>query len=261
MNKKYIPLLGFIIALVITALAPFLTGKENLQATLLFPIILIFAYYTKMNAKDLGLIFSKRKEYFIAMAYPLISTLIVISLATITDNLGQINITFATLTAFLVLFFSTLILTVTTEEGFFRGWLFGIMEKYDYTPKLIIVLTSLAFAIWHIPLFFLGGGLGGAYNLIPLYLSTVFTGGAIMAIIRYRSGSIIVSSLSHTIWNSVNYILFGFGTAVGVLGITPITIFDPERGFLGLGINVLFLIIFWYYTFHHTKKSDPQIPN
>ena len=89
MNKKYIPLLGFIIALVITALAPFLTGKENLQATLLFPIILIFAYYTKMNAKDIGLIFSKRKEYFIAIAYPLISALIVISLATINKRINS----------------------------------------------------------------------------------------------------------------------------------------------------------------------------
>ncbi|MCK9150512.1 CPBP family intramembrane glutamic endopeptidase [Methanobacterium alcaliphilum] len=256
MKKEYIPLSGFIIALVLTAVAPILTGNSNLQVTLLFPLILIFAYWTKMNAAELGLVFGKRKEYLIAIAYPLISALIVITLATISGHIGPINLSFTALIAFLGLFFTTLILTVTTEEGFFRGWLFGVMEKYEFSSKSIILLTALAFTIWHIPLFFIGTGMEGAYNMIPLYLSTVFTGGAIMGTIRYRSGSIITSSLSHTIWNSVNYTLFGFGTSVGILGIMPINIFDPERGYLGLVINALFLIIFWYYTFHFPKKSN-----
>lgn len=197
MKKGYIPLLGFVIALVLTAFVPFWTGKTSLQVTLLFPLILIFAYYTKMNAKELGLTFGEKKEYLIAIAYPLISALIVIILATVSGNLGKITTSFATLSAFLGLFFTTLILTVTTEEGFFRGWLFGVMEKYEYSPKSIILLTALAFMIWHIPLFIIGSEMQGAYHMIPLYLSTVFTGGAVMGAIRYRSGSIIVSSLSH----------------------------------------------------------------
>ncbi len=51
------------------------------------------------------------------------------------------------------------------------------------------------------------------------------------------SGSVLVPCTAHASWNAIVYIFFGHGLKTGSLGITHITVFDPERGILGLVIN------------------------
>lgn len=62
----------------------------------------------------------------------------------------------------------------------------------------------------------------------------------IWGLLRLISGSVLVASVSHGVWNGLDYPLFGFGTKVGALGITETAIYGPEVGILGLIVNVVF---------------------
>jgi hypothetical protein len=63
--------------------------------------------------------------------------------------------------------------------------------------------------------------------------------------LRWMSGSIIVASCSHGLWNGITYVFFGFGTKTGALGIRNTAIFSPEIGILGLIANGLFALLLW----------------
>jgi hypothetical protein len=51
-------------------------------------------------------------------------------------------------------------------------------------------------------------------------------------------------------------VFFGYGTKVGALGITDTTIYGPEVGFLGLGLNLLFAAVLWRYA--RTATRNPE---
>lgn len=59
------------------------------------------------------------------------------------------------------------------------------------------------------------------------------------------SGSLIVASLGHGLWNGATYALFGFGTKIGALGIRNTAFFGAESGVLGLLLNVVFAAALW----------------
>ena len=64
-------------------------------------------------------------------------------------------------------------------------------------------------------------------------------------LLRLVSGSIIVASVCHGVWNGLAYTLFGFGEKVGALGIQDSWLFGPEVGLFGIVINLVFAIGFW----------------
>ena len=55
----------------------------------------------------------------------------------------------------------------------------------------------------------------------------------------------VKSILSHGVWNDMAYVLFGFGSRQGSLGIGNTAVFGPENGLLGLGCNLLFAWLLW----------------
>ena len=69
--------------------------------------------------------------------------------------------------------------------------------------------------------------------------------GAIWGLLRVLSGSVIVASVSHGIWNGGAYVFFGFGTKIGALGIKSTAIYGPEVGFLGLVLNLILCVAIW----------------
>lgn len=248
MHKAYkTAFTGYILVLLLSSLAPIILNNAQLQATVIFPIILILVYFTKMNGKELGLEFGSLKDYIWAILYPLGICLPIILIALLTGNIGEINYSSETAGKIAYLFFLTFILAFTTEEGFFRGWLFGILERDQINPKIILILTALAFALWHFPLFIIDPGF--VWSMLPLYLTGGVVGGLIFGLLRYISGSIIVSSFSHALWNTVVYSLFGFGGGVGILGIKMTGTYHPESGLLGLLFGIIFTIILWLWAF------------
>lgn len=252
MQKSYkIAFIGYMIVFIFSFLAPIIFSNEQLHAMILFPIILILVYFTRMNGKELGLEFGNFKDYIWAILYPLAICLPIIVIALGTGSIHGLNYTVETTGKIIYLFIYTLILAFTTEEGFFRGWLFGILERDQINPKLILILTAIAFSLWHFPLFFMDPNF--VWNMLPLYLIGGVVGGLTFGLLRFISGSIIVSSFSHALWNTIVYALFGFGTGIGILNIKMTSIYHPESGLLGLVFGILFMVILWWWAF---KKSD-----
>ena len=70
--------------------------------------------------------------------------------------------------------------------------------------------------------------------------------GTVWGLLRWVSSSVIVSSVRHGLWNGMVYVLFGFGTKVGPLGIKNPGLFGPEVGVLGLALNLVFAALVWH---------------
>jgi len=64
-------------------------------------------------------------------------------------------------------------------------------------------------------------------------------------LMRLVSGSIIVTSVSHGVWNGMAYGLFGFGEKTGFLGIEKTWLYGPEVGLLGIVFNLAFVAWLW----------------
>lgn len=80
---------------------------------------------------------------------------------------------------------------------------------------------------------------------IPVYLCNAAVIGVVWGLLREQSGSIVVTSLSHGLWNGMAYVLFGFGSLQGSLGIRNNAVFGPENGLPGLGCNLTFAWLLW----------------
>ncbi len=256
MKKAYkYGLIGYVLVMICSTLFPIIFNNEQLQALVIFPLILILVYWTKMNGKELGLEFGNLRDYVWAILYPLSICLVIIVIALLTGNMGEFKYSNETSGKIVYLFLYTLILAFATEEGFFRGWLFGILERDKINPKLVLLLTAVAFASWHLPLFFLNPSF--TWSMLPIYITGGIIGGVTFGLLRYISGSVIVSSFSHALWNTIVYILFGFGSTIGILGIKMTSIFSPESGLLGLAFGLVFMAILWFWT---SKKIGFKYP-
>jgi hypothetical protein len=137
---------------------------------------------------------------------------------------------------------------ILTEEGFFRGWLWGAFRKTGMTPKKTLLVTTGCFVIWHISAVTSGTDYGLPLSQVPVYLINAALLGLIWGTLRWASQSVIVPALCHAVWNALAYLLFGFGAKIGLLGITDTFLLGPEVGYLGIVLNGLFFIWLWKAT-------------
>lgn len=155
-------------------------------------------------------------------------------------------------TNWLKAFFNLLIVTIltalvaiVTEEGFFRGWLWGSLRRKRISECHVLVYTSIAFSAWHISAVTLNTDYRPAPSQVPVFLINAAVIGIVLGMLRWMSGSIINASCSHGLWNGFAYVFFGFGTKIGALGIQNTAIFGPEIGVLGLITNAFFAVVLW----------------
>jgi membrane protease YdiL (CAAX protease family) len=90
---------------------------------------------------------------------------------------------------------------------------------------------------------------------IPVLLINAVVIGAIWGMLRSISGSIVVTSVCHALWNAAVYALFGFGTTVGALGVKQPAIYGPESGYWGLGLNLVLAIVLWKWWKKYTQAK------
>jgi membrane protease YdiL (CAAX protease family) len=148
-----------------------------------------------------------------------------------------------TLINFGVMTVATILVVIGTEEGFFRGWLWGSLKRAGLGETRTLVWSSLAFTAWHFSAVALPTGFDLPSSQIPIYMVNAFVMGAIWGLLRMASGSVVVASVSHGLWNGGAYTLFGFGTKTGALGIEKSWIYGAEVGFVGLILNVIFALV------------------
>jgi membrane protease YdiL (CAAX protease family) len=152
-----------------------------------------------------------------------------------------------TLGMFAVQLVVTFALGLVTEEGVFRGWLWVALQRAGVTLRWVIVWTSVAFALWHLSTALLPTPYHPALAQVPIYILNAGVIGLNWALLRARSGSIVVTSVSHALWNGLVYTLFGYGTTLGALGIHNTAMFGPEIGFVGLALNMVAAGALWLF--------------
>ncbi len=248
MLRYVLPLLAVIFAIAITTTMDF-TGYTNFSAFPLLGIIIVFWLIQRQSKSEFGLKFGQLKYYGFALLYP---TLVLGLTALISYLYGDflfeakepkneiINMVAGVIIGPIAL--------ILTEEGFFRGWLWGAFKKTGMTPTKILYLTTGLFVIWHISAVVSGTEYGLPLTQVPIYLINAALLGLIWGTLRLASGSIIVPAVCHAVWNAFAYGLFGFGEKVGVLGVSNTFLFGPEVGYLGILLNGIFFLWLWKKT-------------
>jgi hypothetical protein len=120
----------------------------------------------------------------------------------------------------------------------------------------VLVWTAVAFSAWHIPAVVLSGEDALPLPQIPILLSNAVLIGGTWGLLRSLSGSILVTSVCHAVWNAAVYTFFGFGATIGVLGVKQTAIYGPESGLVGLGLNLALAAGLWHWW--QRRESCPQ---
>jgi hypothetical protein len=238
-------LAGLLAAIAITT-AMDASGLFALSALPLLPLTLTFWYLQRFSRREVGCAWGRWRHYLLATLHP---ALVLGAVALVATAAGALDLSRTDwrqtwLRAALVAA-ATFPAAILTEEGFFRGWLWASLRRSGATPSGAWLRSSVAFALWHLPAVSLATGFDLPAAQIPLFLVNAAAMGAIWGLLRWISGSIVVASLGHGLWNGGAYVFFGFGTKAGALGIRETALYGPETGLLGLALNLLFAFALW----------------
>jgi len=239
------PILGVAAAIAITSTMD-ATGLTAFSALPLLPLMVLFWYLERPPRPRMGFTWSRAGDFGLAVLYPLVvlGAGALVAIAAGAAHLSEVDWRRASL-LFARVALGTFLVVILTEEGFFRGWLWASLERTGESPNRVLISTSVAFALWHWSWVTLktGGDLPGWQ--IPVFLVNAAFMGAVWGLLRAISGSVIVASLSHGVWNGIAYVFFGVGTKAGALGIANTAIFGPEVGIVGLALNAAFAVALW----------------
>ena len=248
-------LLGVVAAIAITS-AMDASGLSAFSALPLLPLFLLFAYLQRLPRRSLGFVPARPAHYGIAVLHPL---LVLGAIAAVAELSGAVNLSGVNWPRVWFVFARASVMTalvvVLTEEGFFRGWLWASLRRAGLTEGATLLASSLAFAAWHWSAVCLKTGFEPPRAQVPVFLVNAAAMGAIWGLLRAISGSVVVSSFCHGLWNGGAYVFFGFGTKVGKLGIQRTSFYGPEVGVLGLALNLVFAFLLWRWW--KSGSADP----
>src|SRR4051812_18044451 len=240
-------MIASISAIVISPLLVLTTAQGPLYNFWL--VVMMIGVWTaqRLTKREVGIAIGDPKSYFIALAYA-VAIIGCVALGAWAAHLIDLK-DYSASTVFRRLslnFLVTFVLALITEEGFFRGALWGSCARAGFSPAKTVIWTSVAFGLWHLAVPIIDPDFTQPLSKVPQYVigSTAF--GVATGLLRLRSGSIIVPSACHALWNAVVYTLFGAGDKVGQLGITDSSVWDPERGYAGLVLAVLAAVLLWW---------------
>lgn len=223
----------------------FLTGDATLYPLPALIFLVLFWIRTGLSRREVGFV-SGRGWYQIAILHPLLVVGGVVFLATAV-GVTQVDDT-PVRTVVLQVAMMTIVTALgalMTDDGFFRGWLWGTLERAGLAPEAILVWTALGFAAWHVPVALIEPSYRLPAQELPVHMLNVWLLGMSWGVLRLVSGSVLVVVLSHGLWNGLAYALFGFGTASGALGIATSLQYDPERGWAGVAFNTAAFLFLW----------------
>ncbi len=245
MKNFRIPILAVLLSIVVTTTMDF-SGYTLFSALPLLAIIVLFWLVERHSSGALGLRWGQPKYYGIAVLYPIVVVSVTVMLAA---ALGELHFTAdepAKLIRDILLNASVGMLAILlTEEGFFRGWLWASFGKAGLSARRTLLVTSLCFMLWHVSAVAAPTEYGLPWHQIPIYLINVVLLGLNWGLLRHLSGSVVVPSVCHALWNGLVYGLFGYGEKYGALGIENSIVYGPELGVLGIILNGMVFIWMW----------------
>ena len=212
----------------------------------LIPLFFLFWYLQRLSRAEIGLAWGHGRDYPLAIIYPVLVLALVGLVAWVSGAVTFAPIDWEkSLLNLVAQILVTAVGAIVTEEGIFRGWLWASLQRAGVPQLGVLVWTSVAFGLWHLSTALLPTAFHPALVQVPIYISSAAVIGFIWAQMRQRSGSIVVTSVSHGVWNGLAYALFGYGTTLGALGIHNTAVFGPEIGLVGLALNVVFAAVLW----------------
>lgn len=242
------PALGLLIAIAVITAIILSRLPEVFSYLSLIPLMALFWYLERFSRAEMGFVWGRVRTYGLALLQPAFVAGFVALAAWIAGaiHIGSIDWP-ATVLSITVNVLVTILLAIGTEEGFFRGWLWASLTRAGLSKYWVVALTSLAISAWHLPVVLMMDEFKLPLAQAPIYIFNIVVTGVIMGVLRLVSGSVVVPSISHGVWNGVVYTLFGTGAQVGLLGIQESTIFRPEVGVLGLGLNLVLAVGLWLW--------------
>jgi uncharacterized protein len=229
------------------------TGASAYSALPLLPLLVLFCYLQRIPAKEIGFAWGKShalRSYGLAILYPIAVMGTITGIAGLTGALNPAAAAPHKHSVWVNLFLvggTTIPVALLTEEGFFRGWLWASLKRSGQGMFAILLFTSVAFALWHWSSAILPTGFNPPLAQVPIFMLNAFLVGAVWGMLRLLSGSLVVTSVSHGVWNGLAYVLFGFGAHSGALGISNTALYGPEVGVLGFLLNLTVAVGLWVW--------------
>lgn len=225
-----------------------LLGATQFSALSLVPLFGAGWALKRYSKKEIGLFKGKAKDYALAIGYPFVVLAIILSGLWLTGNLHYDvkSGPWKVLAALTINATVSVILVFLTEEGFFRGFLWRILEERGFSPDNTLFATTVVFAVWHIPVALIEFGDTATIATTLIFMANVVLLSLNWGLLRQRSNSVVVAAVSHSVWNTLVYFLFGFGEEItGALDLSTTSFFSPERGLLGVILNLTIFAIYF----------------
>lgn len=255
-RQQIAPLAGILAAIAITTLMD-ANGLSVFSALPLLPLGLLLWYWQRFSRREMGLIWGRPMDYGLALMYPFA---VIGAAAAIALLAGAVDISATDWKRFWVelALGSTLgsLMVLLTEEGFFRGWLWASLRRAGQSRGRALVWSSAAFSLWHLSAVSLDTGFDLPVGQIPIFMVNAMLLGLVWGMLRLISGSVLVASVSHAVWNALAYGLFAYGTKVGALGIVKTAIYGPEVGFIGLALNTAYAAMLWLWLGRRSRSIN-----
>lgn len=261
MNEFAWPLLGSVAALILSFTLVLATGLEWIDLVVVLGLLILFWVLTRMSKREMGLRWGSRSGYRLSLIYPVSVSLVLGVAAALVGRVMIDQSPSKTVTNFVLMFANTWLGALITEEGFFRGWLWGSLRRARVSERGTVLWTSVVFCLWHIPAATVAPSFELPAGVVPVYLGNVLVLGLTWGVLRAAFGSIVLVSFCHAVWNALVYTFFGYGIETGALGIADWRMIDPERGVLGLVVNLVVLVLFWRWWRRRLVVSRAQHNN
>ena len=253
--------IGVIVAIAITATLD-ANGLAMLSALPLLPLGGIFWYWERFTRRQMGLNWGQVWHWGLGALHPVVvlgAITLICLLAGVVDtadaNWRTVGLNFLAGSSI------GIVMVVLTEEGFFRGWLWASLTRAGHSKVSVLILSSVAFSLWHVSWATLDTDFDLPAGQIPVYLLNVALIGLIWGVMRWISESVLVAGLCHAVWNALVYPLFGIGGETGALGVTQKSIYGPEVGIVGLIASVVFLSTLWFWAVKRGHVSSGDTAN
>ncbi len=128
----------------------------------------------RLGRHGMGLYLGTARSHLVAFSYPILVLGALVLMALVCGSIGVQTFSVREVPGKLgLMFVSTWIGVLITEEGFFRGALWGLGERTHWRGFHVLLWTSLAFMAWHVAVPLMEEAFALPARQLPLYYGNV----------------------------------------------------------------------------------------